>query len=248
MQQGSESRNDGLALGLLSVLQAPGGGRGPRSLHFLVTWVRHPVLFAHSLSRRRWSVRTIIGLVMQSLDNFGTGSGKKVRRGKAKLTSRQGHGAPSPTSISAAEQAGRLLGREINGFPGSSVGEIFDIPLAAIFIGGCPIGDSPDTGVIDPYHRLYGHPGISVVDGSVVCANVGVNPALTVTAQAERAMSLWRNKGEADLRPAQGEPYRSIPAGQTDSSRCARGRLRGLPPSVPACTYHPAGGGRRPER
>ncbi|MCP3785467.1 hypothetical protein NLX85_19075 [Micromonospora sp. A3M-1-15] len=85
-----------MALGLLSVLQAPGGGRGPRSLHFLVTWVRHPVLFARSLSKRRWSGRTTIGLVMQSLDNSLTVSAKKVRRGKAKLTSRQGHGAPTP--------------------------------------------------------------------------------------------------------------------------------------------------------
>jgi cholesterol oxidase len=199
------------AMGLLAVLQAPGAGRGPRWLRFLGTCVRHPVLLARSLSKRRWSERTIIGLVMQSLDNSLTVSAKKVRRGKAKLTSRQGHGAPNPGWIPAAEEAARLLAREINGFPGSSIGEIFDIPLTAHFIGGCPIGDSPDIGVIDPYHRLYGHPGISVVDGSAISANLGVNPSLTITAQAERAMSLWPNKGEADPRPAQSEPYRSIP-------------------------------------
>ncbi|MFE0516567.1 GMC oxidoreductase, partial [Streptomyces sp. NPDC058964] len=100
---------------------------------------------------------------------------------------------------------------EINGFPGHTVGELLDIPLTAHFIGGCPIGDSPETGVVDPYHRLYGHPGITVVDGSTVSANLGVNPSLTITAQTERAMSMWPNKGESDSRPAQGESYRYTP-------------------------------------
>ena len=73
-------------------------------------------------------------------------------------------------------------------------------PLTAHFLGGCPIGDSAESGVIDPYHRLYGHPGISVVDGSAVSANLGVNPSLTITAQAERAMSLLAQQGRG--RPA----------------------------------------------
>ncbi|GFM98887.1 hypothetical protein Sfulv_36980 [Streptomyces fulvorobeus] len=85
-------------------------------------------------------------------------------------------------------------------------------PLTAHFLGGCPIGADAESGVIDPYHRLYGHPGISVVDGSAVSANLGVNPSLTITAQAERAMSFWPNKGEGDPRPAQGEAYRRLPA------------------------------------
>ncbi|MFI7413840.1 GMC oxidoreductase [Streptomyces sp. NPDC049627] len=199
------------SMGLLGVLQVPGGGRGPRWLRFLATSVRHPVLFARSLSKRRWSERAIIGLVMQSLDNSLTVSLKRVRRGKGVLTSHQGHGAPNPTWIPAAEQAARLLADEINGFPGNTIGEILDIPMTAHFIGGCPIGDSPETGVVDPYHRLYGHPGIAVVDGSTVSANLGVNPSLTITAQAERAMSMWPNKGERDSRPAQGESYCHIP-------------------------------------
>jgi cholesterol oxidase len=66
--------------------------------------------------------------------------------------------------------------------------------------------------VIDPYHRLFGHPGIHVVDGSAVSANLGVNPSLTITAQAERAMALWPNNGEPDPRPAQGTGYRRIAA------------------------------------
>ena len=78
------------------------------------------------------------------------------------------------------------------------------------FIGGCAIGDSPEHGVIDPYHRLYGHEGVHVVDGSALSANLGVNPSLSITAQAERAMSLWPNQGETDPRPALGEPYRRL--------------------------------------
>ena len=64
--------------------------------------------------------------------------------------------------------------------------------------------------MIDPYHRVHGYPGLSVVDGSAVSANLGVNPSLTITAQAERAMALWPNKGEADVRPAPDEPYRPV--------------------------------------
>ena len=59
----------------------------------------------------------------------------------------------------------------------------------------------------DPYHRVYGHPGLHIADGSAISANLGVNPSLTITAQAERAMALWPNKGEQDPRPALGSAY-----------------------------------------
>lgn len=65
--------------------------------------------------------------------------------------------------------------------------------------------------MVDPYHRLYGHPGLHVVDGSTISANLGVNPSLTITAQAERAMALWPNKGEPDRRPDLGAAYRPVP-------------------------------------
>ena len=85
---------------------------------------------------------------------------------------------------------------------GGSWSEVFDVPLTAHFLGGVAIGGSPETGVVDQWHRLFGHPGISVVDGSTISANLGVNPSLTITAQAERAMSFWPAKGDADPRPA----------------------------------------------
>ncbi|MFH8471342.1 GMC oxidoreductase [Streptomyces sp. NPDC018000] len=198
------------AMGAMSILQVPYGRR--RVLGWLGNVAKHPVLAVRSLSNRRWSERTIIGLVMQSLDNSLTTYRKPGGMGKGLLTARQGHGAPNPTQIEEATRSASLLADEINGFAGSNVGELMGTPLTAHFLGGCPIGASAEDGVIDPYHRLYGHPGISVVDGSAVSANLGVNPSLTITAQAERAMSFWPNKGEADPRPEQGEAYERLAA------------------------------------
>lgn len=198
------------AMGSLTLLQVPytlKGGKA-RVAGWLANSVRHPVLTARSLSNYRWSERTIIGLVMQTLDNSLTTYRKEKGIGKGLLTARQGHGAPNPDQIPEATRAASLLAEEINGFAGSNVGELMGTPLTAHFLGGCPIGDCADTGVVDPYHRLYGHPGISVVDGAAISANLGVNPSLTITAQAERAMSFWPNKGDTDPRPAQGAAYR----------------------------------------
>ncbi|WP_446041348.1 GMC oxidoreductase [Streptomyces sp. SID1121] len=193
------------AMGVLSVLHVPYSERRVRA--WLGHAATHPVQLLRSLSNRRWSERTIIGLVMQSLDNSLTTYRRPGGVGKGLLTARQGHGAPNPKQIPEAARAARLLAEEINGFAGSNVGELMGTPLTAHFLGGCPIGATPDAGVVDPYHRLYGHPGISVVDGSAVSANLGVNPSLTITAQAERAMALWPNKGEPDPRPEQGAAY-----------------------------------------
>jgi cholesterol oxidase len=79
-------------------------------------------------------------------------------------------------------------------------------PLTAHFLGGATIGATADDGVVDGWQRVFGHPGLHVVDGSAVTANLGVNPSLTITAQAERAMSFWPNKGEPDPRPELGTP------------------------------------------
>ncbi|MFF6837909.1 GMC oxidoreductase [Streptomyces tanashiensis] len=193
------------SMGGMTILQVPYGAHRVRK--WLLELVKHPALAARSLSNRRWSERTIIGLVMQSLDNSLTTYRKPGGLGKGLLTARQGHGAPNPTQIEAATRAARLMAEEINGFAGSNIGELMGTPLTAHFLGGCPIGADAETGVIDPYHRLFGHPGISVVDGAAVSANLGVNPSLTITAQAERAMSFWPNKGEEDTRPRQGEAY-----------------------------------------
>jgi cholesterol oxidase len=195
------------SMGGLSILQVPYAEGSSRVMAWLANAAKHPLLVLRSLSNRRWSEKTIIGLVMQSLDNSLTTYLKPDGVGKGLLTARQGHGAPNPKQIRTASEAASAIAADINGFAGSNVGELMGAPLTAHFLGGCPIGSSRDTGVIDPYHRLYGHPGISVVDGAAVSANLGVNPSLTITAQAERAMSYWPNKGEQDPRPAQGEAY-----------------------------------------
>ncbi|MFF4251163.1 GMC family oxidoreductase N-terminal domain-containing protein [Streptomyces sp. NPDC001663] len=198
------------SMGSLSILQVPYAEGSSRVMGWLANAARHPLLVLRSLSNRRWSEKTIIGLVMQSLDNSLTTYLKPDGVGKGLLTARQGHGAPNPKQIKAASESASVIAADINGFAGSNVGELMGTPLTAHFLGGCPIGSSRETGVIDPYHRLYGHPGISVVDGAAVSANLGVNPSLTITAQAERAMSYWPNKGEEDPRPEQGAAYERL--------------------------------------
>src|SRR3546814_3512214 len=89
----------------------------------------------------------------------------------------------------------------VGGAPGGNGGGPFNAPLTAHFIGGCTIGDSPETGVVDAYQRIYNYPGLHIADGSAISANLGVNPSLTITAQAERAMYFWPKKGESDTRP-----------------------------------------------
>jgi cholesterol oxidase len=158
---------------------------------------------------KHWSERTIIALVMQSHDNSITTFPKKTPLGWV-LSSRQGHGKPNPTWIPAANEAVRRMARLMGGTAGGSIGEPFNRPLTAHFIGGCTIGDTPESGVVDPYHRVYGYPGLHIVDGSTISANLGVNPSLTITAQAERAMAYWPNKGQDDARPPLGTAYEQV--------------------------------------
>ena len=88
--------------------------------------------------------------------------------------------------------------------------EVVNRTASAHFIGGMPIAESADKGVVDPYQRAFGYPGLHVMDGSVMPANPGVNPSLMITGLAERAMSLWPNKGDADPRPPLGSGYNRL--------------------------------------
>jgi cholesterol oxidase len=191
------------AMGLLQTIATDGGASVPRWLQAVRFMARHPVRTAQLLRTHRWSERTVILLVMQSLDNSITTYTKKGLFGR-KYTSKQGHGEPNPAFIAAGYEANQLAAKHIDGIPGGTWGEIFNVPLTAHFIGGCAIGASAEDGVIDPYHRVHNYPGLSIVDGSAISANLGVNPSLTITAQAERAFSFWPNKGEQDPRPATG--------------------------------------------
>ena len=206
------------AMGLLATILVEGGGSVPRPLRFLAEAARHPAAFLRSSSVRRWSERTIIGLVMQSRDNSITVSARRRLMGGVGLTSKQGHGEPNPTWIPSGHKALRQLAIRlqertgVKALPGGSLGEIVDIPLTAHFLGGAVISADPAKGVVDPWHRVWGYPGLHIVDGSAVSANLGVNPSLTITAQAERAMSFWPNRGGDDPRPTQGTAYERLAA------------------------------------
>ncbi|MFJ2030344.1 GMC oxidoreductase [Streptosporangium sp. NPDC087985] len=193
------------AMGMLRSLLIDGGG-APRWLKFLGEVLRRPHLVPRLFNHHRWSERGLIALVMQAKDNSITLSARRGVFGW-KLRSRRGHGEPNPTWLPAGHEFVRNAAEEVGGMAAGSWLDLFDIPATAHFLGGCAIGADRDSGVIDAYHRVHGHEGLHVVDGSAVSANPGVNPSLTITAQAERAMSLWPNRGEADPRPAPGSPY-----------------------------------------
>lgn len=199
------------AMAMMQTVLTDGDGDGPRWRAWLKEMWTQRREIANLYDLKHWSERTVIALVMQSLDNSITTYGKRNRlTGHWRMTSRQGHGAPNPTWIPAANDAVRRIAGVLGGTAGGNIGEPFNMPLTAHFIGGCAIGDSPESGVIDPYQRVYGHPGLHVMDGAAITANLGVNPSLTITAQAERAMALWPNKGEADRRPGLGADYRRV--------------------------------------
>ncbi|MDQ1102774.1 GMC oxidoreductase [Nocardioides zeae] len=199
------------AMALMQTVLTDGGGPGPRWQTWLKELWRERRNVLDLYDMKHWSERTVIALVMQTLDNSITTFPKRTPFGW-RLSSKQGHGAPNPTWIPIANEATRRIAAMIGGKPGGTVGEPFNRPLTAHFIGGCTIGESPETGVVDPYQRMFGHPGLHVVDGSAISANLGVNPSLTITAQAERAMAFWPNKGEADARPPLGAAYERVGA------------------------------------
>jgi cholesterol oxidase len=202
------------AMGLLQTLMTDGTGpQGtdvPRWKQFFDQAGKNPRLLLRLLNPQHWSERTVIALVMQHLDNSITTFTKRGPLGARLMSSKQGHGEPNPTWIPAGNEVTRRMAEKIDGVAGGTWGELFNIPLTAHFLGGAAIGDSIETGVIDPYQRVYNYPTLHVVDGAAISANLGVNPSLSITAQAERAASLWPNRGELDERPAQGEPYRRL--------------------------------------
>jgi cholesterol oxidase len=207
------------------------GDLGPRWRTWLKQMWRQRSEVLDLYDMRHWSERTVIALVMQSRDNSITVFTRAGRLGRRVLSSRQGHGEPNPTWIPVANKVARRMAELMGGTPGGSIGEPFNMPLTAHFIGGCTIGGSADTGVVDAYQRVFGHPGLHIVDGSAISANLGVNPSLTITAQAERAMAFWPNADEADPRPPLGTTYQRI-------TPVAPARPA-VPPSAPAALRLP---------
>ncbi|MBT9560731.1 MAG: GMC family oxidoreductase [Myxococcales bacterium] len=176
-----------------------GGGRLPRQLYFLAAAAKRPL---HTLKRLFWPVgwsRGLAGvLAMQALDNSMQ---LHYRRRwwapwKRSLSSDWGDQKPPPTFMPGVHDLTRRLADKLGGEPGSVLPEVLlNTTTTAHILGGCPMGDSPETGVIDRQNRVFNYDGLYVVDGSMISANLGVNPSLTITAMAERAMSLIPPKG-----------------------------------------------------
>jgi cholesterol oxidase len=152
--------------------------------------VRHPVLLTRTLNPRGWSKRTIIVLVMQSLDNAISLRARLGRNGRVRLSTEQDPERPNPTFIPVANEFAEWLSRRTGGIAQSSIMEAAaNIPSTAHILGGAVIGADPGSGVVDSRQRVFGYRNLMVCDGAAIPANVGVNPSLTITALAEHAMS-----------------------------------------------------------
>jgi cholesterol oxidase len=180
----------GDSMSLLYTLLVGDGTRVTRPLKLLGQMLRHPGKLAKTLWPRGWSRRTIIVLVMQTLDNAIALRPKLTRSGEVRLQTEQDTTRPNPTFIPVANEAAEWLARRTGGVAQSSVMEAtMNIPSTAHILGGAVIGADPDQGVVDADQRVFGYENLLVCDGAAVPANVGVNPSLTITALAERAMS-----------------------------------------------------------
>jgi cholesterol oxidase len=196
-------------MGLLQTVMTDSTNIRDRRKQWLRQVITKPSLVLKILDVRQWSERTVVALIMQNVDSAISVTGKRGLFG-FRLTSKNDSKTPNATYIPAANEVARRIAENNGGIAGGHIGDLINAPFTAHFVGGCVIGESINTGVIDPYHRVYNYPTMHIVDGASVTANLGVNPSLTITAQAERAFSMWPNKGEADLRPAQNSPYKKV--------------------------------------
>jgi cholesterol oxidase len=181
------------AMGLLTTILTNGRpGRQRIALwlkNVFTSLLRHPLKTIRVLQPYGWAREFVILLCMQALDGQIEMQWRRpwfwpFRRF---LVSR---GERVPTYIPRANEFAENFARITGGFPMSMLPEIlFDIPGTAHCIGGCVIADSSANGVVDARHRAFGYKNMYICDGSVVAANLGVNPSLTITALAERAMS-----------------------------------------------------------
>jgi cholesterol oxidase len=209
-------------MSFLATLLTDGGTRLSRPLKWLATCLRHPLDAARSLNPFGWAERSVILLVMQTLDN----SLRLVRRRRwfwpfsRTLASQPDPGQPPiPSYIPAANQAARHVARSIDGFAESSLSEVLlNVPITAHILGGACMAAHPDDGVVDSRNRAFGYDNLWVVDGAAVPANLGVNPSLTITAIAEHAMSSIPPKDPAQgLRPLPTQARAAQPVSGTGS-------------------------------
>jgi cholesterol oxidase len=187
---------------LFTTMTGP-GTRVTRPLKWIAAMIRHPLRTTRLLWPARWSQRTVILLVMQSLDTAMRlrASPRRLGRG-VRLQTEQDPKRPNPTYLPAAERAARWFAKRTGGVPQSALTEsTLNIPTTAHILGGAVIGADPSSGVVDARNRAFGYANLLVCDGAAVPANPGVNPSLTITALAERAMSFVPEREGAGGRP-----------------------------------------------
>ena len=172
-------------MGLLATNLTDGGGKLPRWMKWLGSVFRNPLSFFRVWFGGKWAQRSFLLLVMQTID-----SSFKIRLGQWRLRSESAPGeTPVPTYIPVANEVARKLAEKIGGIPQSSVTEaIFNISMTGHILGGCKMGNDPSEAVVNAKCEAFGYEGLYIIDGSVVPVNLGVNPALTITALAEYAM------------------------------------------------------------
>jgi cholesterol oxidase len=177
------------------------GSRLTRPFLWLGQILRHPLRFLRLLWPIRWSRRTVILLVMQTLDNAIRLRPKRRLLGRGvRLQTEQDPEKPNPTFIPAADHVARWMAERTSGVPQSGINEaIFNIPTTAHILGGAAIGADAEHGVVDARDRVFGYENLMVCDGAAIPANPGVNPSLTITAMAEHAMSQVPDASERRL-------------------------------------------------
>ncbi len=188
-------------LSLVATLFTEQAGPVLRPLKWLWNVMRHPLRFLQTLNPIGWASKTVILLVMQTLDNsvrVRLGTRRWWPFGRALISEREDDRPKVPVCIPVAQKATRILAEEIDGIALNAANEVLlNIGTTAHILGGCAIGPTPATGVIDGHNQVYGYEGMYIVDGSMIPANLGVNPSLTITAMAEHAMSHIPPKAEA---------------------------------------------------
>jgi cholesterol oxidase len=186
-------------MSLLCTVLIGQGNRATRPLLWLASIARHPLRWLTTLWPVGWSRRTVMLLVMQSLDNAIALRAKKRLFGRGyRLRTEQNRDKPNPTFIAAGNAAAHWLAAHTGGIAQSnSLEALANIPTTAHLLGGAVIGADATRGVIDRELRVFGYRNLLVCDGSAMPANPGVNPSLTITALAEYAMSKVPSAGTA---------------------------------------------------
>ncbi len=187
--------------GTFTAMAGP-GTRLTRPLKWIAAMLRHPLQTLRMRIPYRWSRRTVILLVMQTVDAAMHLRPKRKLLGRGvRLQTEQDPERPNPIYLPAAAEAARWFAERTGGIAQSAVTEsIQNVPTTAHILGGAVIGADPESGVVDAANRVFGYENLLVTDGASIPANPGVNPSLTITAKAEHAMSLVPPKDGAEPR------------------------------------------------